>query len=72
MEYCYAHIPDTDALKIIQLKTSCKSPSDFQQLELITRNQYLKLLYNSGISMRQLSRLTGISRTAIHTAITDM
>ena len=62
-------LPDTEALKIIQTKTSCNSPSDFQHLELSTRNQYLKQLFQSGISVRQLSRLTGISRTAINSSI---
>ena len=62
-------LPDTEALKIIQAKTSCNSPSDFQRLELYTRNQYLKQLFQSGISVRQLSRLTGISRTAINSSI---
>lgn len=38
-------------------------------LELYTRNQYLKMLHHAGISKRQLSRLTGISRTVIDKAI---
>ena len=54
------HLSDVDALRIIQAKTSCNSPSDFQRLDLFTRNQYLQLLKHSGISVRQLSRLTGI------------
>lgn len=66
MEYIStSYLSDMDAIKIIQEKTICKSPSDFQHLELFKRNQYLKMLYHSGISIRQLSRLTGISRTVI-------
>lgn len=38
-------------------------------LELYTRNQYLKMLHHAGISKRQLSRLTGISRTVIDKAV---
>ena len=67
--YSSSRLSDIEALKIIQAKTACNSPSDFQHLKLTTRNQYLKQLYHSGISMRQLSRLTGISRTAIAAAI---
>ena len=70
MEYfSVPRLSDTDALKIIQQKTSCTSPSEFQRLDLLTRNSYLKTLQHSGISVRQLSRLTGISRTAISNAI---
>lgn len=68
-DYSSFRLPDEEALKIIQEKTSCKSPSDFQHLELFTRNEYLKCLYESGISMRQLSRLTGISRTVISNVV---
>lgn len=64
-----SHLSDADALKIIRERTVCNSPSDFQRLELFTRNCYLKELHDAGISIRQLSRLTGISRTAINTAI---
>lgn len=73
-EKCMEHnsssrLPDTEALKIIREQTSCKSPSDFQRLELFTRNQYLQMLYCSGLSIRQLSRLTGISRTVIKNVV---
>ena len=62
-------ISDEEAMEIIQKKTDCKSPADFQRLGLLKRNQYLKELKQSGISVRQLNRLTGISRGAISTAI---
>lgn len=62
-------ISDEDAMEIIQKKTDCKSPADFQRLGLLKRNQYLKELKDSGISVRQLNRLTGISRGAINAAI---
>lgn len=62
-------LSDEEALKIIKEETNCDSPADFQRLDIIVRNQYLKKLYKLGISIRQLSRLTGISRTAITSAI---
>ena len=67
--YSSSRLPDAEALKIIRQKTPCNSPSDFQCLELPIRNHYLHLLYHSGISIRQLSRLTGISRTVISNAV---
>lgn len=62
-------ISDEEALQIIQQKTTCKSPSDFQRLGLLKRNQYLRELNHFGISVRQLSRLTGVSRSSISAAI---
>lgn len=67
--YSSSRLPDTEALKIIQEITSCNSPSDFQHLELTSRDQFLKQLHYYGIPIRQLSRLTGISRTSISSAI---
>lgn len=72
MEY-YAdiRIPDNEAQKIIFDISECMSPVDFNRLDLQTRNNYLYMLSNFGISLRQLSRLTGISRGAITRAIRD-
>ena len=72
MEYnSLSRLSDTAALKIIHEKTSCKSASDFQHLDRTLRNQYLQKLHYIGIPIRQLSRLTGISRTAINNAIRE-
>ena len=72
MEYnSLSRLSDTEALKIIHEKTSCKSASDFQHLDRTLRNQYLQKLHYIGIPIRQLSRLTGISRTAINNAIRE-
>lgn len=43
----------------------------FQHLNRTLRNQYLQKLHYIGIPIRQLSRLTGISRTAINNAIRE-
>ena len=72
MEYnSLSRLSDTEALEIIHKKTSCKSASDFQHLDRTLRNQYLQKLHYIGIPIRQLSRLTGISRTAINNAIRE-
>lgn len=70
MEYTSgSRYSDTEALTIIKQKTSCQSPSDFQRLNLLERNRYLQMLYSSGLAIRQISRLTGISRTAINKVV---
>lgn len=38
---------------------------DLQKLELEKRNKYLKILKEEGLSTRQISRLTGISRNVV-------
>ena len=70
-DYSSTRLPDTVALQIIQETTNCTSPSDFQHLDLQTRNTILKQLHSVGLSLRQLSRLTGISRTSISSAIKE-
>ena len=69
--YPSIRLPDAEALKIVNAFTNCNSPSDFQHLDLLTRNRNLKLLHQNGISVRQLNRLTGISRTSINKAIRE-
>ena len=67
--YPQSGISDKDALQMIRERTGCDSTADFQCLELFARNKYLKMLHQSGITIRQLNRLTGISRTSIEKAI---
>ena len=54
-------VTDEQARRIIEKHTKCKNASDFQRLDITTRNKYLKLLKEQGLSIRQISRLTGIS-----------
>ncbi|MBQ7379287.1 MAG: transposase [Clostridia bacterium] len=54
-------VTDEQARRIIEMHTKCKNASDFQRLDVATRNKYLKLLKDKGLSIRQISRLTGIS-----------
>ena len=73
-EKCLEHnsgnrLLDTEALKIIRAETSCLSPSDFQHLDLLTRNKYIKHLSKLGLSIRQISRLTGTPRAAVTKAV---
>ena len=61
MEIAQPRVTDEQARRIIEMYTKCQNASDFQRLDVATRNQYLKLLKAHGLSIRQISRLTGIS-----------
>ena len=52
---------DEEAKEIIRKISKCKTVTDFQSLPNDKRDKYLKLLRQKGISIRQLSRLTGVS-----------
>lgn len=54
-------VTDEQARRIIEKHTKCQNASDFQRLDIATRNKYLKLLKEKGLSIRQISRLTGVS-----------
>ena len=55
-------INDIDAKKIIKKISKCDSATEFQQLEQKKRDEYIKKLKDKGLSIRQISRLTGISK----------
>ena len=54
-------VTDEQAKELIIKISKCKSVSDFQSLDPAKRDKYLKKLKEKGLSIRQLSRLTGIS-----------
>ena len=54
-------VTDQQAKKIIEKISKCKNVSEFQLLEGNVRDRYLKRLRESGLSIRQISRLTGVS-----------
>lgn len=53
---------DEQAKKIIYKLSKCKNISEFQNLEPDVRNKCVSELRASGLSVRQISRLTGISK----------
>ena len=61
----YYRLTDEETKKIISRLVNVKNASDFQRLEIAKRNKHIKKLLKKGISTRQLSRLTGISRSII-------
>ena len=54
-------LTDEEDKNIIQKISKCKNATEFQNLDLAKRDKCLKLCREKGISIRQLSRLTGIS-----------
>jgi REP element-mobilizing transposase RayT len=58
-------INDNEAKQIIYRISKCKNPAEFQALETTKRDEYLALLKENGLSIRQIERLTGINRGII-------
>ena len=52
---------DADAIKVIRKISKCKNTSEFSKLDVKIRDQYISKLKEEGLSIRQISRLTGIS-----------
>ena len=62
-------LTDDEALKIILKTCRCKSVSDFQKFDKVKRNHYIGKFYQKGLSIRQISRLTGLSRKVVENNI---
>jgi len=55
-------LTDEQAKEIIMKISKCKNASEFQLLEIKVRNRCIKELRGEGLSVRQISRLTGVSK----------
>ena len=55
-------LSDNDAREVIKKISKCENSTEFQTLEPERRNYYIKKLRLKGMSIRQISRLTGISK----------
>lgn len=53
---------DKDAFEIIKKISGCENTMEFQLLEQNKRDKYIKKLKQRGLSIRQISRLTGVSK----------
>lgn len=54
-------VTDEQASVLMRKIAKCENATEFQNLDPIKRDKYLKKLRDAGVSIRQLSRLTGIS-----------
>ena len=59
---CRRAVTDTQAQAIIHKISRCNSVTEFQCLETIKKERFIKKIYDKGVSVRQLSRLTGTSK----------
>ena len=62
-------LTDDEAKKIIQKVTKCHNIAELQLLDKAKRNLYIKKLFSKGLSIRQINRLTGISKKIVETNI---
>ena len=53
---------DSDAKKIIKKVLKCDNATEFQELSQDMRDNFIKKLKENGLSVIQISRLTGISK----------
>lgn len=58
-------VTDTEATAIIAKISRCNNVTEFQQLDQKKKETYIKKIHKKGVSVRQLSRLTGISKGLI-------
>lgn len=58
-------ITDEIAQKLVTKISGCKNASEFQKLERNNRNFYIQELRKAGLSIRQISRLTGVSKSVV-------
>ena len=54
-------INDADGAAIMQSVSSCANAAEFQSLDTTQRDRFVKELRQRGLSIRQISRLTGVS-----------
>lgn len=58
-------LTDNEAKAMIVKIAKCKTVGDFQLLDRATRNACIHKLHDKGLSIRQISRLTGISKKIV-------
>ena len=58
-------LSDNDAKEVIKKLSGCNNMSELQLLERAYRDEYIKKFRKRGLSIRQISRLTGISKGVI-------
>lgn len=63
------YVTDENAVKIIQKISKCKNMAAFQSLDKERRNTYIRKIYRQGLSIRQISRLTGVSKKVVENNI---
>ena len=71
METTRYAVTDTQAKAIIEKYTHCRTISEFQALDEKKKERYIKKIYEKGVSVRQASRLTGVSKGKVEKCLKD-
>ena len=71
-EVIRSFLQDSYAKQIFRKVTSCKSPSDFQKLKKVERDEYIYELAAKGLTQNQIARLGGISRVTVSRNLKDL
>jgi len=58
-------LTDVEARNIISQISNCNNVSEFQKLSSPYQRQYIKKMRSNGVSIRQISRLTGVSKGVV-------
>ncbi len=58
----FVRLTDQEAVRMIEKITKCKNAADFQKIDPDKQQKYVNKLHYAGVSVRQLSRLCGISK----------
>lgn len=66
---CRTGLTDTAAVAMAQKITGCNHPSAFQDLPRQKREAMIRELYHRRLSLRQIARLTGTSKTTVETIV---
>lgn len=62
-------VTDEEAKRIIKKYSKCENVTEFQTLEHKKRDKYIRIFKEKGISIRQISRLTGVTKGVVERII---
>ena len=64
-------LQDDDAKKIMEQITGCSATEEFRRLDRKLRNEYIRRMYAEKLSIGQIARLAGFSKSTVHEAVRD-
>lgn len=64
-------LQDDDAKKIMEQITGCSATEEFRRLDRQLRNEYIRRMYAEKLSIGQIARLAGFSKSTIHKTVTE-
>ena len=64
-------LQDDDAKTIMEQITGCSATEEFRRLDRQLRNEYIRRMYAEKLSIGQIARLAGFSKSTVHEAVRD-